>query len=304
MGAPLTGLSALTLVRNREAHLLQLVEGLRRSNRQPDELIVVDMSDKPVAIGPTNFPVTVDHWRTDGLPLAAARNRAAVLARHDNLLFLDIDCIPLADCVGRMADELRGNDGLYCADIRYLGPTDARGTWSEAELLASGRSHPVRNFPATGVREEHNAGLFWSLAFAIGKARFAAIGGFDERFSGYGAEDTDFGFRAREAGLSLLFVGGAIACHQYHDSHEPPVQHLQDIVRNACLFHARWGRWPMEGWLAAFASMGLVSWTPDALSFLRLPTSSELDETRVDWTSRDPARSKVDRSRRTLVLRA
>ena len=300
----MTGLSVLTLVRNREAHLLQLVEGLKRSNRRPDELIVVDMSDKPVAIELTAFPVTVDRWRTNGLPLAAARNRAAALARCDQLLFLDVDCIPLADCVGRMADELRRTDSLFCADIRYLGPNDARATWSEAELLACGRSHPVRDFPATGVREERNAGLFWSLAFAIGRARFAALGGFDEQFSGYGAEDTDFGFRAQEAGLSLLFVGGAIACHQHHPSHEPPVQHLQHIVQNARLFHARWGRWPMEGWLAAFASMGLVSWTPDALSLRRLPTSSELAETRVDWFSDDPSRSEMDRSRQTLVLPA
>ena len=33
------GISALTIVRNRSAHLTQLVEGLRRSNQQPDELI-------------------------------------------------------------------------------------------------------------------------------------------------------------------------------------------------------------------------------------------------------------------------
>ena len=46
----MSGLSILTLVRNRELHLRQLVEGLRRSERSPDELIVVDMSDTPVSM--------------------------------------------------------------------------------------------------------------------------------------------------------------------------------------------------------------------------------------------------------------
>ncbi|RSU45239.1 hypothetical protein DAH51_28105 [Sphingobium yanoikuyae] len=132
------------------------------------------------------------------------------------------------------------------------------GSWEEADLLARGRAHPVRSFPARGVREERNAGLFWSLAFALRRSTFETLGGFDEGFSGYGAEDTDFGFRAAAAGHKLLFVGGAIACHQYHITYEPPVQHVADIVRNARHFHARWGRWPMEGWLADFERLGLV----------------------------------------------
>ena len=141
------GVSVLTIVRNRSAHLSQLVEGLRRSDRRPDELIVVDMSDDPITVGPTGFPVRVERFETDGLPLAAARNRAASLAKHDMLVFLDVDCIPLRDCVGLLAETLTEHDGLLCADIRYLGPDDARGSWEEADLLKHGQAHPVRRFP-------------------------------------------------------------------------------------------------------------------------------------------------------------
>jgi GT2 family glycosyltransferase len=286
------GLSVLTLVRNREAHLHQLVEGLRRSRRQPDELIVIDMSDAPLASMSERFPVVIERLRTTGLPLAAARNRAAALARHDQLVFLDVDCIPMAGCLDRLCEALDEVDGLLCADIRYLGPDDARGRWTETDLLARGQSHPVRTFPREGLRAEDNAGLFWSLAFAIHRTSFRAIDGFDERFEGYGAEDTDFGFRATAAGIPLFFVGGAIACHQHHDSHEPPVQHVRDIVHNARLFHARWGRWPMEGWLEAFDAMGLVEWRADTLLFRRLPTPDEQAATRVSWASVDDARQE------------
>lgn len=124
--------------------------------------------------------------------------------------------------------------------------------------MARGVAHPVRPFPGRGVRVGRDPGLFWSPAFAIRKARFMALGGFDAGFVGCGGEDTDFGFRADRAGLRLLFVGGAIACHQHHESHDTPVQHLDAIVRNARRFHARWGAWPMQGWLAQFAAMGLL----------------------------------------------
>jgi N-acetylglucosaminyl-diphospho-decaprenol L-rhamnosyltransferase len=50
--------------------------------------------------------------------------------------------------------------------------------------------------------------------------------------------------------------------HQDHDSSTPPREHLREIVPNAHRFRARWGRWPMKGWLRAFADEGLVRWEP------------------------------------------
>ena len=272
----MTPLSVLTLVKDREPHLIQLVEGLKRSAVAPAELIIVDMSSDPVAQPEAPFPVHVHRLQTGTLPLAAARNLAARHATSAHLLFLDVDCIPMAQCLGRMGAVLDNDDALLCADIRYLGPNDARSAWNEDFLLATGRPHPVRSFPATGTRRETNPGLFWSLAFAIRRSRFAELGGFDEAFVGYGAEDTDFGFRAERAQTPLIFVGGAIACHQYHDSYDPPVQHLDDIVRNATIFHARWGWWPMQGWLDAFVAMGLVDYCDDGIRILRRPNAADL----------------------------
>lgn len=279
----MTGISVLTIVRNREAHLTQLLEGLRRSDCQPDEVIIVDMGDEPLTSGEMPFPVVVDRMDGRGLPLAKARNRAAELARQDLLLFLDVDCIPLRACVGGMREALRGVQGVVCAEVRYLGPNDARGAWCESDLLIRGLPHPVRSFPETGMREEGNPGLFWSLAFGVHAKRFRDMGGFDETFVGYGAEDTDFGFRAAAAGVPLFFLGGAIVCHQHHDSHEPPIQHLADIVRNANVFKRRWNRWPMEGWLRAFHEMGLVDWTPDRLDLRRAPTAQECAASLTTW---------------------
>jgi N-acetylglucosaminyl-diphospho-decaprenol L-rhamnosyltransferase len=56
----------------------------------------------------------------------------------------------------------------------------------------------------------------------------------------------------------LTWVGGAWAYHQHHASPDPPVQHLHDIIRNAAIFHRRWGWWPMTGWLREFERRGFT----------------------------------------------
>lgn len=276
-------LSVLTIVRNRTAHLANLIEGVRRSALQPDEVIVVDMSDEPVEKRLDAPDVRFERLETDRLPLARARNLAAACASGDRLVFLDVDCIPMQACLARLSSALEERDGLVCAEVRYLGPGDCSSPWNESDLLSKGYRHPVRRFPEKGLEEIGNPGLFWSLAFAIRRTTFARIGGFDENFTGYGAEDTDFGHAAQAAGCPLYFLGGAIACHQHHETFDPPLQHLNDIVANAIRYRRKWGWWPMEGWLQAFEGMGLIDWGKDHLRILRQPMPEELDVCRSAW---------------------
>lgn len=272
-------ISVLTIVRDRHGHLAQLVEGLKRSDVSPDELIIADMGSDPAVTAPdADFPIRIVRVAGEGLPLAAARNAAACAAIGDHLLFLDVDCIPMRGLVAEMACQLRRNDALICAEVFYLGPTDARGPWREESLTLSATTHPVRTFPARGVREEVNPGLFWSLVFGIRRTRFKDLGGFDEGYVGYGAEDTDFGFRARQAGVSLLFMGGPGAFHQHHDVLDPPLQHVEDIVRNAQRFRDRWQVWPMEGWLRAFSELGIVDWSEQSVRLVRPPDARQLKQ--------------------------
>nr|WP_205316121.1 glycosyltransferase [Novosphingobium sp. P6W] len=271
------GMSVLTIVKDRPGHLEQLLEGLRRSDVMPSEFIAVDMgSDPPVRLGDVPFPARVVRLDGDGLPLAAARNLAARSATGELLLFLDVDCIPMRGLIGAMVKVLEAHAALICAQVRYLGPDDARGSWQEADLLGRSAGHPVRRFPASGIRRVEEAGLFWSLTFGILRESFLDLGGFDEGFTGYGAEDTDFGFRAREAQLPLLFMGGPGAFHQHHDTFDPPLQHFADILRNAARFRSKWGIWPMEGWLTAFRKAGLIRLTDEQIDVVRHPTSREI----------------------------
>lgn len=244
----MTGVSVLTLARGRTAHLHQLVEGLKRCRPLPAELVLVDMNDAPPPIPGAPFPIRRIALRGERLPSRA-----------------------LLELIESALDKV---DGLVCPQALYLGPEDARGAWTEAELVAAGRPHPARVFPDAGLLRETNYGLFWSLAFGVRRTTFDRIGGFDEAFTGYGGEDTDFGFRAKQLDVPLLFTGGDVVFHQHHPVSDPPVEHLGDIVRNAQVFRRKWGWWPMEGWLNAFEAEGQIAFSSDRSSVSMSPALS------------------------------
>lgn len=269
-------LSVLTLVRNRQAHLDQLIAGLDRSVATLAELVIIDMSDRPISTPKAAFPIRIERLPGERLPLAAARNRSAALAQGDQLLFLDVDCIPAGETCGVVAGLLEADDVVACPKVLYLPSGAARAAWTETDLDQAGVAHPVRRFPAQGARIETNPGLLWSLAFGMRRSTFFAVGGFDEAFVGYGAEDTDLGFRVAKAGVPMIFTGDGAVYHQHHDAYDPPLQHFAALIANARTFHQRWGIWPMDGWLADMLAMGLIDWTSDDLRVLRPPTDEEL----------------------------
>lgn len=272
--------TVITLNKGRDAHLARLLEGLSRGVH-PAECIVVEMGPEPALLPDHGFPVRRIVMASEGLPLARARNAGGRAARTAHLVFLDVDCIPSADLVAGLDADLAEADGMVCCEVRYLPAGAVRDGWSEAGLRASGLPHPVRHFPETGLARTDNPGLFWSLAFGVRAATFERLGGFDESFDGYGAEDTDLAFRADAAGVPILFSASGSAFHQYHQAYDPPLQHFSDIVRNARRFHARHGLWPMDGWLDAFARMGLTTPRAEDIAVLRQPTAAEIAAARL-----------------------
>jgi hypothetical protein len=193
-----------------------------------------------------------------GLPLAHARNagaRHALQAGAELLVFLDVDCIPGPRLLERY-QAVGSAPALLCGPVAYLPPNGS---------LDEGRPHPARPVPPEdGVLRDGDHLLFWTLSFAINAGTWRRVGEFCEDYVGYGGEDTDYGQLARRAGVGLWWVGGAWAYHQHHATQAPPVQHRDDILRNAAVFHRRWGWWPMEGWLTAFAERGLARYDPEA----------------------------------------
>lgn len=274
----MTGRTALiTIAHGRHNHLLRQYEALAASTALPNDLIVVAMGDTAIAalpFGAVRPRIVTIPVAGERLPLAAARNagaRAALQAGADVLVFLDVDCLPSSDLVHgyeETARDPRWANHLLCGPVAYL-PPPAAGGYDLTTLDQLADPHPARPAPPIGdVIPGDDFALFWSLSFALTAETWQRIGGFCEEYEGYGAEDTDFAVTARAAEVGFAWVGTARAFHQYHPTSSPPVQHLEDIVRNANIYFARFGEWPMGGWLAAFEAAGLIRWTPTTLTLL------------------------------------
>jgi N-acetylglucosaminyl-diphospho-decaprenol L-rhamnosyltransferase len=265
--------AVLTLAHQRHQHLLHQVDGLSLGTVPPDLHVVVAMGDRDLAR--RRLPITTDRWDTVvpslpvsrwGLPLAAARNLAAQVALREGaevLVFLDVDCIPGRRLVQTYAEATtttrRPAPALWCGDVAYLRRPPAGGYPVAGDLEALATRKADRPVLRTGeAMPERRFERFWSLSFAMSAADYRLTGGFCKDYVGYGGEDTDFAQVVRKTGGSLTWVGGATAYHQHHESGTPPVQHLDAILRNAAVFHDRWGWWPMEGWLEEFERRGLV----------------------------------------------
>jgi GT2 family glycosyltransferase len=280
--------AAITVVHGRSNHLRNQLRGLRRSHQAPDQHVIVAVDDATVTdtVADCGALATVVPCRASGphLPVGLARNlgaQTALAAGADLLVFLDVDCIPAATLVGRyrhVAAQRAHRDALLCGPVTYLPPHGPDG-YDIASLDARPHPHPARPVPPDhSVITSTAYDLFWSLSFAVTAATWRRIGGFWPGYRGYGAEDTDFGQLAAASDVALRWVGGAHAFHQHHPISDPPVEHLADIVRNATLFHQRWGWWPMSGWLDQFDKLGLIHRDHHGRPHLTAPVTSRVED--------------------------
>lgn len=274
-------ISVCTMAFGREDHLANLVRGLCANTRLPDELLIAVMQPAPYRLPDAPFPVRQIMLGEDGIPLAAARNRAASEANGELLVFLDVDCIPHSRCVEDYVRHTGALDGLLMGEVAYLPEGATRNGIDEERFEAVGVKHSERAGPPAGEHTPcRDYGCFWSLNFAMRAVDFALTGGFDERFVGYGGEDTDFGRTVASHDMPIWWVRGARAFHQYHPHHMPPVHHLDSVLANARQFAAKWGEPTMQHWLRAFVLMGLIERNGDDWRKLRDPDESDLLLTR------------------------
>lgn len=264
-------ISVLTIVKSRSIALANLIEGLNKGDVFPGELIIVNMNEDASELTSDFFNVRSFRFDSDeNIPLAAARNFAAAQVTSPFLVFLDVDCIPSKDLIFRYRNAFQTKDQLWAGPVRYLknGATSQQGFLQYMEELSI--PDPVRG-DLTNLTYE----LFWSLNFGCSRQVYDTIGGFDDAFKGYGAEDTDFAFTARVRRVTISAVD-AVAYHQYHPSYDPPLNHFDDIIFNAKTFFKKWSMWPMEGWLRKFELAGLIVFEENDIRILRKPDVTEI----------------------------
>jgi GT2 family glycosyltransferase len=270
--------SVVTLAKGRPDHLHNVVLGLSRQAQAPLELVIAVMQNEAYDLPAASFPIRQIMIAGNDLPLASARNAAVQATTGQSLVFLDMDCIPSPTLVADYARGLAGLDGLLMGEVQYLPGGATQDGWRCDDFAAVAVRHSDRRGPPPeGIERCSDYRCFWSLNFAMRRSTFLAAGGFDERYLGYGGEDTDFGKTLDRKGIAIAWMKGGLAYHQYHPHHMPPVHHLHSVVRNAQLFETKWGYRTMGHWLHAFRLMGLIDDTPGApIRILRRPDAADL----------------------------
>lgn len=260
----LSRVAVVTTAHGRHEHLRRQRRSLVAGVRPPDLHVVVAMDDPDLAAvaAEEQLPTLVVPVAADprGLPLARARNLGMARAAAegcDVLVGLDVDCLAGPHLVTGYADAVRSDPRtVWSGPVTYLLP----GVLPlDAEAMAAlDAPHPARPAPRPGERlSDADPDLFWSLSYAVSAPAWRELG-YHEAYVGYGCEDTDLGRSVPARGLGLGWTGDARAYHQHHPVSDPPVEHLDALLRNARTFHARWGEWPARGWFEAFEALGLV----------------------------------------------
>ncbi|WP_296403753.1 glycosyltransferase [Psychrobacter sp.] len=297
--------SVITTCYGRNDHLYNLLSSLEHGSVKPAEIIIVNDDADPKRLAEYDLNIikiattaaldsTSMIHKTKSFDIGHNRNLGARHASHEKLIFLDVDCIANPSFVEQIAIKLAEYpEALLMGQPKYLtrpltkdeSVNLKRGILDANDLEQLSVYNPYRhNFETTQLNETPTAiletedyGAFWSLCFAISRQQFDRIGGFDVAYVGYGAEDTDFGFSARELGIKL-YLSADVVYHQQHSVYRPPLNHLNSIVVNANIFYKKWHHWPMQGWLQEFVDMGLIDWQQQQLTPIKVIRAATKDE--------------------------
>jgi glycosyltransferase involved in cell wall biosynthesis len=205
--------SLIVCSRNRLEFLLDCVESILGGEELPTELIIVDDSDcenTALANFTTDLPCEVRYvWRRRR-GLSSAVNFALEAARHDVLVFCQDDNRVESSWFGAITRA------LVAAGPRVLvtGQVQADDTEEPGGFVANANAGRERIVYRGRLRRD----VLYVQNMAMFKSAAAEIGPFDERLGPGtpfpGCEDSDFAFRALEAGYSIVYEPAAIVSHR------------------------------------------------------------------------------------------
>lgn len=214
-------ISVIVTTYNKERELELVLEGLRHQNFRDFEIIVADdgsgEATKAViedARERTDIPI-VHSWQEDkGFRAARSRNLAIAKARAPIVAMIDGDCIPLPDFLEDQLATLKPS--TYLAGERYFLSEEEAATLDPKDIRQGSKDFlealvPEREVKRVGsIRFKNRFYRAFRIKvrpkvmtcnFIATKADLERINGLDERYVGWGHEDTDLGRRLRHIGV-------------------------------------------------------------------------------------------------------
>jgi glycosyltransferase involved in cell wall biosynthesis len=178
---------------------------------------------------------TAYHFQPDlGFRAGTARNCGAQLATADVLVFLDTGAMAGPEFLRQhlAAHEADSPPRLslgytygYNPEEPMQGLAEVLDQWPPEQTVEHFRDDPafrdLRHGPLLDCDFDLNRrtlpwSLTWTVNCSIRAAEFAAVGGFDETFIGWGAEDLEFGLRLHQNGVQFHMNREAWAIESPH----------------------------------------------------------------------------------------
>ena len=192
-------------------------------------------------------PLKIKHvWQADdGFRAAEIRNKAAVQAKSDYLVFLDGDCIPMPDFLVRHLElaepgkSVAGNRILFSKSyterlLASANPIEPLGwgiaSWCMAKF--SGKVNKSVGWLRLELkdwrdRKASDWRIYRSCNIGLWKEDLLAVDGFDASFSGWGYEDSDLAVRLLRHGVR--FRDGRFAVPVLHLWHSENDRSSKDV---------------------------------------------------------------------------
>ena len=205
------------------AQLARTWAALRSQTLAPVEVVVADDGSSRPPDPPTGGPPARVVTQPDqGFRAAAARNLGVAHTSGEILVFLDADTVPEPGFLAALTRKV-----ALCPDVLAVG---RRRHADLSELPPGGDPSAAPRLPEPAwLRQGYAASkdlldadgrsfrYVISAVLACRRSLFDDLGGFDERYVGYGGEDWDLGYRAWNAGCVLVHEPGAVAWHDGPD---------------------------------------------------------------------------------------
>jgi len=190
----MSSISVIIPVHNGGQAFKLCLESIKRSERRPDELIIVLDGPTPAdeAIAKmVDAKILVNNIARGP---AVARNQGASVSSSDILLFIDADVELQSSGVTHALNFLERNPDVDAVIGSYDDAPAHQSTVSRYRNLLHHYTHQ---------NSSRLASTFWGACGAIRSSVFSAIGGFSESFSKPSIEDIELGYRLVDAGYII-----------------------------------------------------------------------------------------------------
>ena len=204
--------SVIIPTHNRSDALRETLSNLARQDFAGEwEAVVVNNNstdDTDAVVENFEFPVPLKVVHEKIPCPAASRNAGVSAARGEYIIFIDNDILVEENFISQHVENLDENAGCWFVG-RVKNPKQLRET-AFGRFSDDNHENNFKAYPSGVITEIYEAtGANWAMR----RAEFLAVGGFDQSFAIASCEDAEFSQRAKQAGIRTMFNPHSVVLH-------------------------------------------------------------------------------------------